>query len=159
MAKHTAPPPPSRSYHHSQQCGWQVVGGQHVHLTVLRLPLLTQRHCWRRDNNKKDQLPAALAGTVYPLLTQVFVVQTITPLAMPLPSLYRSLSTPNNIVTPTPAPSVMHRSGPHQLTCSDADTKKYCCLSLSSLPSGVLSLGYSTALMAAARSRSAVACC
>lgn len=42
-------------------------------------------------------------------------------------------------------------------TCSEADTKKYCCLRRSSLPSGVASLGYSTALMADARSFSMVA--
>ena len=35
-------------------------------------------------------------------------------------------------------------------TCRDADTKKNCCFSRSSLPYSVASLGYSTALMSSA---------
>lgn len=46
----------------------------------------------------------------------------------------------------------------HGHTCSEALTKKYCCFRRSSLPSGVESLGYRTALMAEAESFSATAC-
>lgn len=57
-----------------------------------------------------------------------------------------------------PGPTRQVVSGGWRLTCTDAQTKKYCCFSRSSLPSGVESLGYSTALMASARSRSREAC-